>query len=133
MRSRRLFAAGFGLLAVLAAAEMTCRYVIGLGDAPLSEADPQMEYLFQPSQTCHPLHHLVHINRYSMRSDDFPAHKSNGAELRVMVVGDSVVYDGVQIDQHDICTEVLKRQLARDLHRPVVVGNISAKSWGAAE
>lgn len=114
----------------LLALEAVCRFGFRLADPPLSQADPAMEYLFQPLQTCHPLRHLVHINSYSMRADEFPRHKSSPQEFRVMVIGDSVVYDGVQIDQQDICTEVLKRRLQQDLKRPVVVGNIAAKSWG---
>ena len=118
------------ILLLLVLAEAFCRVVVGLGDPPLSQSDRKIEYLFKPSQTCHRFHHVVHINQYSMRSDDFPRHKSERSELRVMVIGDSVVYDGVQIDQKDICTEVMKRKLAKDLARKVTTGNIAAKSWG---
>jgi hypothetical protein len=65
-----------------------------------------------------------------MRADDFPPHKASPQELRVLVVGDSVIYGGVRIDQRLIDTEILKRNLQRQYHRPVVVGNASAKSWG---
>jgi hypothetical protein len=65
-----------------------------------------------------------------MRSDDFPLHKSSRDELRVMVIGDSVVYGGVRIDQSEIGTEILKRSLARQFRVPVVVANGSAKGWG---
>jgi hypothetical protein len=128
IRKARLAIAGVVL--VFIATEIFCRVGLGLGDPPLSQADPQIEYLFRPSQTCHPLHHLLRINQWSMRSDDFPAHKSRPDELRVMVVGDSVVYGGTQLDQRDICTEILRRRLAYDFKRPVTVGNIAAKSWG---
>ena len=46
------------------------------------------------------------------------------------MVGDSIVYGGVRIDQEEIDTEILTRDLQHDLARPVVVGNASAKSWG---
>ncbi len=119
------------LILLVGAAELFARTVLGLGEPPLSYADPKIEYLWVPSQTCHRLHHLIHINAYSMRSDDFPPHKTEPNELRVMVVGDSVVYDGVRIDQANISTEVLKRALERHYpHRKIVVGNIAAKSWG---
>jgi hypothetical protein len=65
-----------------------------------------------------------------MRSDDFPPHKSRPDELRVMVIGDSVVNGGVQSDQSRTVTALLQRRLASDLGRPVVVGNISAGTWG---
>jgi hypothetical protein len=117
------------LLVLVVGAELLGR-TLGLGDRPLYESDPQIEYLLQPSRTYHPFHHLVHINAYSMRSDDFPIHKSRSDEFRVLVIGDSVVYDGTQIDQHDICTEVMKRFLEKNGKKRVVVGNISAQSWG---
>ncbi len=89
-----------------------------------------MEYLLQPSKTYSRFHNRFAVNRYGMRSDDFPPLKSSANEFRVIVVGDSIVYAGVRIDQGKIDTEILKRDLQRDLNRPVVVGNASAKSWG---
>lgn len=110
--------------------ELFCRFVIGLGDPPLYQADPAMEYLLQPSKTYHRFHRRFAVNQYSMRSDDFLPQKSTPEELRVLVIGDSVVYGGVMIDQDDIDTEILKRNLQHQFGRQVVVGNASAKSWG---
>jgi hypothetical protein len=123
----------FFLVAILAtavAAELFCRFIAGLGDPPLYQADPAMEYLLQPAKTYHRFHHRFSVNAYGMRADDFPPHKSSPKELRVLIVGDSVVYGGVRIDQRLIDTEILKRNLQRQYHRPVVIGNASAKSWG---
>ena len=117
-------------LIVFAVSEFICRFAIGLGDPPLYQADAQMEYILQPSKTYHRFHNRFSVNRYGMRADDFPASKSIPNELRVIVVGDSIVYGGVRIDQNDIDTEILKRELQREFGRPVVVGNASAKSWG---
>jgi hypothetical protein len=89
-----------------------------------------MEYLLQPSKTYYRFHNRFAVNRYGMRADDFPPQKSSANEFRVIVVGDSIVYGGVRIDQNEIDTEILKRDLQRDLGRTVVVGNASAKSWG---
>jgi len=115
---------------VVALSELFCRLAIGLGDPPLYQADGQMEYILQPSKTYHRFHNRFTVNRYGMRADDFPASKSIPDELRVIVVGDSIIYGGVRIDQNDIDTEILKRELQREFGRPVVVGNASAKSWG---
>src|ERR1700722_3382676 len=115
---------------LLVASELFCRFVIGLGDPPLYVADPKMEYLLQPSKTYYRFHKRFAVNQYSMRSDDFPPQKSDARELRVLVIGDSVIYGGVRIDQADIDTEILKRNLQKELGRPVVIGNASAKSWG---
>jgi hypothetical protein len=110
--------------------EILCRFVIGLGDPPLYQPDATMEYLLQPSKTYHRFHNRVAVNRYGMRADDFPSMKSSANEFRVLVVGDSIVYAGVRIDQGEIDTEILGRGLQHDMARPVVVGNASAKSWG---
>jgi hypothetical protein len=107
-----------------------CRFAIGLGTPPLYQVDDKMEYLLQPSKTYYRFHNRFSVNQYSMRSDDFPPQKSSPNELRVVVVGDSIIYGGVLIDQHDIDTEILKRDLQQQFGRPVVVGNASAKSWG---
>lgn len=127
---RRLIVAFSGIAILGGLAEVFFRFFIGLGSPPLSIADPQIEYLFAPNQTVHRFGHLVHYNTWSMRSDDFPAHKTRTDELRVMVLGDSVVNGGAQTDQSQLATAILQRNLSIRLGRTVVVGNISAGSWG---
>src|SRR5580765_7907062 len=122
-----LFAAAAILLVSLV---ILSRFVRGLGDPPLYQADATMEYVLQPSRTYYRFHNRVSVNRYGMRADDFPPHKSSSEELRVLVVGDSIVYGGVRIDQAEIATENLKRSLQQEFGRPVVIGNASATSWG---
>ena len=114
----------------LVGGELFARFYLGLGDPPLMQADPQIEYLFKPNQECKRFGHRIKYNQYSMRSDDVTPHKSLPSELRVLVVGDSVVNGGVLTDQSEVATSLLQRQLAQDLKRPVFVGNISAGSWG---
>src|SRR5437762_14351160 len=80
---------------LLVLAELGARFVLGLADQPLSQADPQIEYMFKADKECRSLGHRIKYNHYSMRSDDFPRHKSDPSELRVMVVGDSIVNGGV--------------------------------------
>jgi hypothetical protein len=120
------------ILAALALplSELVCRFVIGLGDPPLYQTDRYMEYRLQPSKTYYRFHKRFSVNGYSMRADDFPPKKAIPNELRVLVVGDSVIYGGVRIDQNNIDTEILKRNLQSEFHRPVTVGNAAAKSWG---
>jgi hypothetical protein len=120
----------FSAALALVLPELFCRFVIGLGDPPLYQADEKVEYLLQPSKTYYRFHNRFAVNRYGMRADDFPPQKSNPSELRVLVVGDSVVYGGVRIDQSEIDTEILKRDLQKHFGRPLVVGNASAKGWG---
>lgn len=131
-RRRRRLIAGAVLIGLvgLVAAELVARYVFGLGDPPLFVIDPDIEYLNKPSQQCRMLGHRIHYNAWSMRSDDFPAAKTDPTELRVLVIGDSVVNGGVKLDQSEIVTEQLRSMLQDRIGRPVVVGNLSASSWG---
>jgi hypothetical protein len=118
------------LLALGLITELVLRWIVGLGDPPLYQSEPSMEYMLQPSKTYLRFGNRIFVNRYGMRSADFPPQKSSSRELRILVVGDSVIYGGVRIGQREIDTEILRRNLQRQYRKPVVVGNISAKSWG---
>lgn len=65
-----------------------------------------------------------------MRSDPFPARKSHPNERRVLFIGDSILNGGAQTDQTQLATELIGRRLRESLAVPIVVGNISAGSWG---
>src|SRR5947208_6169618 len=86
------------LLVVLIDGELFTRFYLGLGDPPLSIVDADMEYRFKPSMSYRRFGNRIHYNAYSMRSEDFPPHKSSADELRVMVIGDSVINGGAQTD-----------------------------------
>jgi hypothetical protein len=122
----------FVLIAVglLVVTELFARFYLGLGDPPLSVADPEIEYMFAPSQEVRRLGNRIHYNAYSMRSDDFPRHKADPDELRVIVIGDSVINGGAQTDQSQLATSILQDRLSEALGRSVIVGNVSAVSWG---
>ncbi len=111
------------------AGEVVSRTWIGLGDPPLSIADTEIEYLSKPG-TYKRFGNRIFVNSHYMRSDEFPKHKQSPDEVRVMVMGDSVVHGGALTDQADLATERLQATLRKELGRPVVVGNIAAGSWG---
>lgn len=117
------------LLGVVAAGEWFARAQLGLGNPPLSVAHPTIEYLFKPNQDVRRFDNRVRINAYGMRSEDFPASKPK-EEFRVLVFGDSVLNGGNLTDQTELATELLRDRLEQALERPVVVGNVSAGSWG---
>ncbi len=112
-----------------AGGELGARLGLGLGDPPLSDAYPDLEYAFRPG-AYRRFGNLVHINSHHMRSPEFPEHKTRANEVRVMLMGDSVINGGALTDQADLASELLQARLSADLMRPVVVGNISAGSWG---
>ncbi len=112
------------------AIELVARTVLGLGQPPLMMEDPDTEYRLLPSKTYRRFGYRYHVNAYSMRSEDFPAKKADPDELRVMILGDSVINGGAQVPQAELATEILRRDLSRDLGRVVTVGNVAAGSWG---
>lgn len=129
-RKRRRWWCIAAAAALLTAGELVARFQYGLGDPPLLMRDPTIEYLARPSMTYHRFGNLVHYNQYSMRCEEFPARKSSLDELRVLLIGDSIINGGGWTDQSDLATTRLQHMLADHLHRPVVVANISAASWG---
>lgn len=118
-------------MATLVAAELLARFALGLGDPPLFHKDDTIEYVLKPG-TYHRFGHTIHINRWSQRSPEIEAKKSDSNEFRVLVIGDSVVNGGALLDDAEIATTLLERSLAKQLNRPVRVLNISAGSWGPA-
>lgn len=118
------------VFAILVIMELVARFLLGLGDPPLSVVDSEIEYFYRPNQLVHPFGKVFKTNRYGMRSDDFSPRKEDPRELRVMVYGDSVINGGNLTDHSELATTILQNELAAALQRPVVVGNVTAGSWG---
>ena len=128
-RPRYLLIAAAALVVLLVGAELFARFALGLGDPPVSVADPEIEYLFKPNSTFHRFGNTIHFNQWSMRSPDFsPTPAAN--ERRVMVVGDSIINGGGQTDDSELATTLVAEDLRKDHAGPVTVGNVSAGSWG---
>jgi hypothetical protein len=108
--------------------ELIARFVLGLGDPPLSVDHPTIEYLFAPSAEHRRFGNEFRTNRYHARSDEFPQTRVSN-EVRVLVLGDSVPNGGNLTDQSELATELLKDKLAEALNLEVFVGNASAGSW----
>jgi hypothetical protein len=118
------------LVVLAVATELFARFYLGLGAPPLYQTHPTIEYLFKPNQHLYRFGNLFISNRYGMRSDDFPPQKVRPNELRVIVYGDSVINGGSLTDHAFLGTTLLQEKLTKLLQRPVVVGNVSAGSWG---
>lgn len=110
--------------------ELVARFVVGLGDPPLFQLDPEIEYLYRPSREYHEFHHTIRINSASMRSEEMPPKKADPSDLRVLVIGDSIVTGGAKVDQSELATELLGPMLEETFGRKTLVGNIAAGSWG---
>ena len=109
MKIQKLALAVVGVsLTLLATGELFTRFVLGLGTPPLSVAHPKIEYLFQPSQDVWRFHNHVHINAWSMRSEDFPRGKVTPREFRILMLGDSIINGGNLTDDSELASHLLK-------------------------
>lgn len=115
------------LLLLFVSGELYARYIVGLGDPPLTIIDDKVEYLFAPKQTRHRFGNTIKYNSKSMRSAEPPSAEIKNI-TRVLVLGDSVVNGGVLTDQNNLATEIV----STDLGSKYWIGNISAGSWGPA-
>jgi lysophospholipase L1-like esterase len=108
--------------------EVTLRLIFALGRPPLSQADPDTGYRFQPNQNILHFGKRIKYNQYSQRSEPIAPEKPLGV-VRILMTGDSVLNGGTPIDQAQIISELLKTRLSSS-QRPVEVLNASAGSWG---
>jgi lysophospholipase L1-like esterase len=118
-----------GIIFLISIGEIFARYYLGLGTPPLSISDPRIEYMFKPNQDVYRFGNHFITNEYGMRSESFTKKKSSD-ELRIMVFGDSVINGGNLTDHTELATSILKEKLSKILDKNIVVGNISAGSWG---
>jgi hypothetical protein len=127
---RRLVTLLVGALVLALLGEVGARWILGLGDPPLTVRDPEIEYLFAPNQDVRRFGNCVVYNNVSMRSADaWSRAKQRRGELRVLVLGDSVINGGALTDHARLATTIAHEALDRP-DRPVRVGNVSAGSWG---
>lgn len=128
--SKKYFIVSVLVVLFLVGAELFSRFYWGLGTPPLLMTHPTIEYLYQPNQDIQRFRNRILINQYGMRSAPFQP-KKEPDELRVIVFGDSVVNGGNSTDHNALATTILQEQLNQvSQHKKVVVGNISAGSWG---
>lgn len=108
--------------------EAAARWIVGLGDPPLYRADPELGYVMVPG-TYRRFGNSIHYNRFHMRGPEVPEGRARPDELRVLVMGDSVVNGGSPTDDADLATAILARRLGERSGAPVQVMNASAGSW----
>jgi hypothetical protein len=117
-----------GAVVLAGLGEAAARWIVGLGDPPLYRTDPELGYLMVPG-TYRRFGHTIHYNRFHMRGPDVPERRTRADELRLLVMGDSVVNGGAPTDDADLATVILARRLGARLGAPVQVMNVSAGSW----
>lgn len=114
------------LIGTAIVAEVTLR-VFG-GERLLYRADPEIEYLPAPNQAVTRDGLDMRTNEWGMRSDEVDREKTPGT-LRLLVIGDSIVFGHTNITQWDLATTRLMGKPMRDGRR-IETLNVSATSWG---
>ncbi|MEM1026597.1 MAG: SGNH/GDSL hydrolase family protein [Planctomycetota bacterium] len=118
----------FGVLVLsLLGGELFARYGLELGDPVLMQSHAAIEYLPKPDQDVRIYGSRHRINAYGMRSEDPP---QNAQAVRVLVLGDSVIYGGRRTDHSALSTTITQAKLRESFDQDVWVGNASAGSWG---
>ncbi|MFB2898180.1 SGNH/GDSL hydrolase family protein [Aerosakkonemataceae cyanobacterium BLCC-F50] len=116
------------VLAVFIGLEVILRVAFGLGNPVLVQADSFTGYRFKPNQKLFRLGKKIQYNQYSQRSEPITLKKTPG-QLRILMIGDSVLNGGNPTDQSQTITELFEAKLSASGH-PAEVLNASAGSWG---
>ena len=126
LRSRGLlFSVPLLLLAGFAAAELLARLGVGLGNPPLYEFSADYEYRLVPNQSLYRFGNLFKTNQLGLRSPSLAKSRAKD-QTRVLIVGDSIVWGGAQLDQSSLATELIRG------NHNLEIANVSAPSWGPA-
>lgn len=105
--------------------ELVLRY-LGFGDPPLYVVDPKIEYYPKPGNYRR-YGNWVHVNRFGMRSPELRPRRD---QVRVLLIGDSIVFGTYRVAQDELVSTSLEPELARLLHTDVEVLNAASSSWG---
>lgn len=116
---RHLLLALWLVAAVVLALECWSRVALGMGHAPVYQASDEWEYMAAPSQSGRRFGNRWSYNSVAMRSGEV-----DSARVRILGLGDSVLFGGVLTDQDSLATEIFSRRTG------VQMLNISAGSWG---
>lgn len=127
-RKRKLCAALVSLAALAVAGEITAR-LLGMGDPVLLVPDAELEYTTRPG-VYHRYGRTITINSLGHRGPEVTPRKSSEDELRVLLIGDSVVQGGAMVDDHQTLGPQLRERLGTLTPRPVSIVAMGAGGWG---
>lgn len=127
-RSRVVVKACLILAVLLVCSEAALRFGLGLGNPVLIAPDPYCSFVTRPNQNIFRFFVHTYINRYGMRSEEVSPARPPGV-VRLLFVGDSITYGTTHVDQRNLFTQIVQRELPGILHRNVQVLNASANAW----
>ena len=109
----------FILLLVFVVGELVLRFAFGFCDALLYNESDKYEYIAQPNQDRHRFGAYIHYNSFSQRNGE-----PDSTKLRVLGLGDSVLFGGTWMDQDSLASTLFSDETGTQML------NISAGSWG---
>lgn len=107
------------LLLAFVVGELVLRYVFGFCDALLYRQSDKYEYIAQPNQDRHRFGAYIHYNSFSQRNGE-----PDSTKLRVLGLGDSVLFGGTWMDQDSLASTLFSDETGTQML------NISSGSWG---
>ncbi len=122
------------IIFVLVVGEGLLRFY-GYGTPILYINPPQIGYMPQPNQEVSRRGNKIFINSFGMRSDEVSKAKPSNV-YRVFMIGDSTLYAGSYIDQHEMFSERFKNLMNQNLKKltsspsKVEVLTMAANAWG---
>lgn len=108
-------------------AEISARYFLGLGDPMLYETSPVYGYRPLPNQNVRRIGNRIFYNAQGLRSEPISTVTKPGT-IRVLCIGDSITFGGVQTDQEQTYPYQLQEVLNRQSKKFEVL-NASAGGW----
>jgi hypothetical protein len=134
---KRVFIALLVLLVVIALGEVVLE-IIGFGHPALAVLNDTVQYELMPNQHVRRLWPLsdswvAHLdtNQYGMRSMPVSSVKPPNT-FRLYFLGDSITYGTTQVDQSEIFTDLVRRDLPSIVHEPVEVMDGAMGGWAIA-
>lgn len=111
---------GIGTLVVLfISLELILRFAFGFCNAMLYTSSDAYEYIATPNQNRYRMGAHIQINSYSQRCEE-----PDSTKVRVLGLGDSVLFGGTTMDQEDLASSIFSEKTGMQML------NISAGSWG---
>ncbi|HYG52317.1 MAG TPA: hypothetical protein VD905_15510 [Flavobacteriales bacterium] len=111
---------------LLLVAQLIAKFWLGLGAIPVYLESETYEYMYAPNQDLYRFGNHVVTNSFGMRSPE----PETGDVVRILKIGDSVINGGPHVDQDNLSSTILKKELQKVFHQKIGVYNISAQSWG---
>jgi hypothetical protein len=106
--------------------QLIAKYYFGLGSIPVYVQNKHYEYMYAPNQDLYRFGNHIVTNSLGMRSPEI----NKKDKMRILKIGDSVVNGGAHIDQDNLSSTLLTKQLTAAFNEPISVYNVSAQSWG---